>query len=363
MTQSIAIIGGGIAGLAFAVYYKRMGKRVDIYERSTKSGREGLGFIMLENGLQAMAGLGLKTQAIAAGFPIEQCNIVDDSGQLLIEQGLEGSFGITRKSFVDVLLSEIPSDWLHFGCEFSHFEWHEGHNNTAKAAVFKDGLRVEADLFIGSDGAGSLVRKQIFPDAQRSNVKCNELVSIVKDPELVKQLNQTFVKYKSLDGGLAVGTVPASSDCVVWFVQFSAERYGELLSQVDYQTFAQELVGAWPEPIAALIESTDFSRSYLAMSAYLVPIERFHKDNVVLMGDAAHALLPFTSQGVNSAIEDAIELAKTIVQAKPGYYAVALEHYSVMRKVVVNQYLEQGIALQDEFLSPHQSEQKIPFAF
>lgn len=363
MTQRIAIIGGGIAGLAFAVYYKKLGGRVDIYERSAKSGREGLGFIMLENGLKAMEGLGLREEAVKAGFPIEQCNIVDDEGQLLIEGGLEGSFGITRKNFVDVLLNEIPADWMHFDHEFSHFEWHEDESQGAKAAIFANGNRVEADFFIGSDGAGSPTRRQIFPEATRSDVKCKELVSIVDDPALVKELNQTFVKYKSLLGGLAVGTMPAGDDTVVWFVQFSAERYDNLLEQTDYRTFARELVGSWPEPIHNLIEKTDFSRSYLALSAYLNPMPRYHKGNVALMGDAAHALLPFTSQGVNSAIEDAIELANSLKDIRPGYGAVALEHYSVVRKAVVEKYLDQGIALQEEFLSPHQSEQKIPFAF
>lgn len=362
--QRIAIIGGGIAGLAFAVYYRKLGGRVDIYERSVKSGREGLGFIMLENGLKAMEGLGLREQVIKAGFPIEHCNIVDDAGQMLIEESLEGSFGITRKNFVDVLLDEIPADWMHFDHEFSHFEWHDDdQTNGAKAAVFANGNRVEADFFIGSDGAGSPTRRQIFPDATRSEVKCKELVSIVDDPELVKELNQTFVKFKSLDGGLAVGTVPAGEDTVVWFIQFSAERYDNLLEQTDYRTFARELVGSWPEPIQRLIEKTDFSRTYLALSAFLNPIDRYHKGNVALMGDAAHALLPFTSQGVNSAIEDAIELANTLKNVRPGYGPMALEHYSVVRKTVVEQYLAQGIALQDEFLSPHQPEQKIPFAF
>ena len=362
--QRIAIIGGGVAGLAFAVYYKRLGGRVDIYESSAKSGHEGLGFILLKNGLKAMESLGLGQQVIDVGFLIKHCSIVDDTGRSLMEQGLQNCFGITRKAFIDLLLNEIPTNWLHFNYEFSHFKWHENPALAAKAAVFKNGEQVEADLFIGSDGAGSSMRKQIFPEARRSNVKCKELVSMINNPALVQQLNQTFIKYKSLKGGLAVGIVPASQDTVLWFVQFSVDCYNKnLLIQADYKTFVRKLVGNWPQPIQNLIETTNFSCSYLRMSAYLIPLHRFYKNNVVLIGDAAHALSPFTSQGVSSAIEDAIELTKTIENKKFGCYELAFENYSVIRQATVNQYVDQGIVLQEEFLSPHQPEQKLPFAF
>ncbi|MET1255549.1 FAD-dependent oxidoreductase [Aliikangiella maris] len=369
MAQKIAIIGGGIAGLAFAVYYQSLGGEVDIYERSSKSGREGLGFIMLENGLNAMQGLGLRNHVKHNGFPVEHCHIRDNFNNLLINQSLPGSYGITRKAFVDILLEKLPQDRIHFDYEFSHFEWQGDNSNStnqsseARCAVFTNGKKVSADLFIGSDGAGSPVRKQIFPQATRSSVKCKELVSVVKAPDLVSQMNQTFTKYKSLDGGLAVGTVATSEDTIVWFIQFSTEKYDEQLAQLDKQSFAETLVGDWPPLIQSLIRQTDFNQSYLALSAHLNPIEQFFAGNVVLMGDAAHALLPFTSQGVNSAIEDAIELARTLQNTKAGYSAVALAHYSSVRRNIVNQYLAQGIALQEEFLAPHQADQKIPFAF
>ncbi|WP_105258489.1 MULTISPECIES: FAD-dependent oxidoreductase [unclassified Pseudoalteromonas] len=362
MKPNIAIIGGGIAGLAFAIYYKKLGGRVDIYERSPLSGREGLGFIMLENGVKAMAQLGLDEQAAKVGYPVELCNIVDDEGNLLIEETLKGSYGVTRKAFLDVLLNEIPAEWLHFDHQFSHFEWHQ--DGSAKLACFTNGEKIAADYFLGCDGGRSAVRAQIFPEAKRSDIKVKELVSIVNSPELVQLLENKFVKYKHLDGGLAVGMVPADEQSVVWFVQYDCERFDILdVSDSGKQHFAERLVGQWPDPIKALIKLTDFSQSHIWNTCYLLPLERFHKHNVVLLGDAAHALLPFTSQGVNSAIEDAIELAKIFESSVAGFDVTALEHFSVMRKSVVANYLNQGLALQQEFLAPHHHEQKIPFAF
>jgi len=362
MLKNIAIIGGGIAGLAFAVYYKKLGGRADIYERSPISGREGLGFIMLENGLKAMSSLGLLTNVSQAGYPLESCSILDSNENTLINETLIGSYGITRKAFVEVLLAQIPSQWLHFDHSFSHFIFDD--EGYAKTAIFDNKLSISADLFLGCDGGNSAVRAQIKPNAVRSKIKVQELVSIVENPLLVTAMDHRFTKYKCLNGGLAAGVVPASKNSLVWFIQFDVNKYDLSDSSVQGKiNFANNTLHHWPNPIQQLIKCTDFSRSHIAKSSYLEPLERYHRNNVVLLGDAAHALLPFTSQGVNAAIEDAIELAKILSKSKKGFLNVALEHYSVMRKPILEQFLRQGIALQEEFLLPHKANQKIPFAF
>lgn len=362
MIKRIAIIGGGIAGLAFAVHYKKLGGRADIYERSHQSGREGLGFMMLENGIEALTQLGLYQSMVEGGYPINHCQILDTDSNVLISEPLKGSFGVTRKAFIDSILSEIPEDWLHFDHKFSHFEWGEG--GDAKAAIFEDGQRVEADIFLGCDGGRSLVRQQIFPNAQRSDIRVKELVSIIKSPTLVSGLKHQFIKYKQLEGGLAAGVMPADQEHIVWFIQYDSHKY-----QIKAEThqakrqFALETVGNWPSIIGNLINLTNFDNSHIWKTSYLIPLERFYHQNVVLLGDAAHALLPFTSQGVNSAIVDAMMLSELLINSQQGFTVTALEHFSASRSKVVNKYLEQGIALQEEFLQPHHHQQKIPFAF
>ncbi|WP_341503952.1 NAD(P)/FAD-dependent oxidoreductase [Gallaecimonas sp. GXIMD4217] len=355
----IAIIGGGIAGLAFAVRIRQLGGRVDIYERASLSGREGLGFIMLENGLAAMDKLGLADAVRATGFALDDCLIQASDGQPLRREELTDSYGLARKAFVDVLLNQIPRDWLHFDHRFSHFDF-DGQGR-ALAAHFDNGARVEADWFLGCDGGRSQVRRQIFPDASRSEVRVKELVSIIRDPALVARVGRRFVKTKRLEGGLAVGMVPASQDTLIWFLQFDSHRFD--LSDTSFaakKAFALELVADWPQPIGELIEATNFDQSHLWQTCYLHPLKQFCRRNVVLLGDAAHALLTFTSQGVNSAIEDAALLAQIWTE---GFHEEHLDFYCQMRRQAVAPFLKQGIALQDEFLSEHDHDQKIPFAF
>lgn len=362
MQQRIAIIGGGIAGLAFAVYYKKLGGRVDIYERSALSGREGLGFIMLENGLNALNQLGMLDKTRNCGYTLSGCNIRDQHNTNLQSHALPNSFATTRKAFIDCLLSQIPAQWLHFNYQFSHFEFEP--DGRASTAVFEGNKRIQADIFLGCDGGRSKVRQQIFPTAQASHGKVNELVSIIDDVNLVKDLNRHFVKYKLQEGGLAVGMVPASSERIVWFIQFDNQKYqltGQ--NQSDMWQFAQQTVGHFPKPVQHLIKYTDFNCSHLWQTRYLEPIAQYFHRNIVLLGDAAHALLPFTSQGVNSAMVDAIELASSLIDINAELVPLALAQYSKKRKLLADCYLSQGIVLQDEFLQCHHHEQKVPFAF
>jgi len=362
MTQRIAIIGGGVAGLAFAIYYKQLGGRVDIYERSGLSGREGLGFVMLENGMDAMQLLQLQEQVAKAGYPLEHCFIKNPCGDELLNESLPNSYGMARKAFVDTLLEQIPAEWIHFNHQFSHFEWDQQGN--AKSAVFTNGNKIAADIFIGCDGGRSRVRKQIFPDAERSEIRVKELVSIVKCPEFIKSLDHSFVKYKSLDGGLAVGMVPADKESLIWFVQYDSHKYDIVNDSIEAKkAFAQALVGNWCSPIPQLIELTDYQKSHVWNTCYLKPLDRFYHKNVVLLGDAAHALLTFTSQGINSAVEDAVELATSIYRQDPIFCHQTITEFSTKRRSTVLQYLQQGIALQNEFLQAHCQHQKIPFAF
>jgi 2-polyprenyl-6-methoxyphenol hydroxylase-like FAD-dependent oxidoreductase len=362
MQPRIVVIGGGIAGLAFALCYKKLGGRVDIYERSPCSGREGLGFIMLENGLNALTHLNLLEQTQKAGFALSSCEIRDNQNNLLKNQSLPNSFGTTRKAFVDCLLAEIPADWLHFGYQFSHFNFNA--DGSAQAAVFSNGEAIPADIFLGCDGGRSQVREQIFPQAPTSAGKVTELVSILDAPDLVKQFGKKFTKFKQQQGGLATGFLPTDHNKIVWFIQFDSEKYHLIdNSYTSKWLFAQEKVGHWPNPIQYLINHTDFKNSHLWQTRYLMPLTRYYKQNIVLLGDAAHVLLPFTSQGVNSAIVDAIELAGLLNKIDSSSLAGALNQFTAKRKPISDAYLKQGIVLQEEFLQPHHAQQKVPFAF
>ena len=79
----------------------------------------------------------------------------------------------------------------------------------------------------------------------------------------------------------------------------------------------------------------------------------FYRDNVVLIGDAAHTFLTFTSQGVNSALEDAVALTDAL--ADHGLEASAdrcLAGFDRERRGVLGKYIQSGRQLRERFLDP-----------
>src|SRR5262249_30001821 len=103
----------------------------------------------------------------------------------------------------------------------------------------------------------------------------------------------------------------------------------------------------------SLLAATDFSRVHLwrPIDTDLVPC--FHRGNVVLVGDAAHPFSPFTSQGVSSAIADAVALARELEGARsPGDLEHALTRYSTVRHQECAPFLAKGRELSERFLEP-----------
>ncbi len=97
-------------------------------------------------------------------------------------------------------------------------------------------------------------------------------------------------------------------------MQFEGERASEreLAGVAERKAFVTEMLDGWPEPIAEVLDATDFGRAFVWNARDLDPLPALSRDNVVLVGDAAHLTLPFTSQGATSALSDAVTLVDAL---------------------------------------------------
>ena len=105
--------------------------------------------------------------------------------------------------------------------------------------------------------------------------------------------------------------------------------------------------------IQEVVQATNFDRSYLWATRDLLPLDDLMRGNLVLIGDAAHACLPFTSQGANGALVDAALLAKLLVNAsRKEDLGVAFQAYSRQRRARNHLIFAEGRRLRDAFLEP-----------
>ena len=124
------------------------------------------------------------------------------------------------------------------------------------------------------------------------------------------------------------------------------------------RSFARKLAGDWASPIPHLLQVTNFSRVHLWQPVDTDLVPQFHHGNLALVGDAAHPLSPFTSQGVSSAISDAVVLAREVESSLTADgLSPALERYSAERRQQCQPFVAKGRALMQRFLEPLAQEQ------
>jgi 2-polyprenyl-6-methoxyphenol hydroxylase-like FAD-dependent oxidoreductase len=149
---------------------------------------------------------------------------------------------------------------------------------------------------------------------------------------------------------------------IVWYLQFDSTRFpltpevmlGDAAgASAARRAFIEKLVGNWGHPVPSVLANTDFSRVHLWRPIETDLVPQFHRGNMVLVGDAAHPLSPFTSQGVSSAIADAVVLAAEIDGLEStADLAQALSRYSLRRREQCVPYVAQGRELVQHFLEP-----------
>ena len=351
--MDIAVFGAGAGGLMTAITLCAHGHRCRIYERSRQSHEAGMGFILMTEGQSLMRRYGVRLATV----PLKFYCCRNSAGEILMKEPMpEGAGGIRRRDLISSLLAALPAQTtLTYGAELDKLEFDpEDRVVRAQVASGAGPTSIQADLFVASDGVHSRARHALFPQWHTSPAPVMEIVGRVSCKQAIEWADGNFNKFHALDGGLAFGIVPVEADHVVWYMQFDARRFApprEIEGPEAYRAFVRNLAGDWGHPIPSLIECTDFAQVHLwrHLTGDLVPY--FHRKNLVLVGDAAHPLSPFTSQGVSSAIADAHALALALAE-EPDMQR-ALERYSRERRDLCVPFIEKGLELTREFLAPH----------
>jgi 2-polyprenyl-6-methoxyphenol hydroxylase-like FAD-dependent oxidoreductase len=348
------LLGGGVAGCALAAALRgsRLGDDPLVVERRLATTPAGMGFLLLENGIRALEQIAPEVEWRRTGQSIERLRLRAADGADIDAPRIEPALCVSRTKFLALLRSAT-----------GNAKWIEGKAvvdlardplGTYSQARCDDGSSIEGNAFFGCDGAASRVRTMAFPHAQLGEVVVQEIVSTAYAPTLARGLGSTFHKFHSKDGGLAVGLLAESDHSIVWFVQFDSRRHDAPHKDgPSIARFVYERLRGWSAEVLAAISATDFDRSHIWPTRDLLPLEDIHRDNLALLGDAAHACLPFTSQGANGALEDAAALQRLLAQTKSqDELRAALPIYSALRRHQRRRLFDEGRRLRDAFLSP-----------
>ncbi|MFM7320169.1 MAG: FAD-dependent oxidoreductase [Armatimonadota bacterium] len=356
------VLGGGIAGLAAAHRLIALDWSVSVVEPDIARARPGHAFIVQENGIRALATLGIGTTGRLPGSALDGFDVCAPSGAPLRTESLGRARGILRKDCVDALAAPLAHriDWIP-----GRSAGLAARPNGTYAACLADGSVRDADLIVAADGVGSTTRAALFPHARLTPVRVVERVFPVSDPIVREWLGDRCAKFEEPDGGLALGLVPCGPDRVSCYTQRCAHA-----DALDPRSHApgpllRALFGAWHPIVVRVLEAAHFRELHRWPTTDLDPLPRHHAGNVVLIGDAAHPMLPFTSQGVNAALEDALSLGAVLgsVDSDTARLPEALEAHSATRVATIAPVVLAGRRLREHFLDPssHQGDPPVPF--
>jgi len=328
--QRIGIIGGGIGGVALATSLLQRGFEVRLFERAKGFGEVGAGIQMTPNAVKVMKALGLLDRMLEAGFlphALVGRNWRSARGNFrtplkgVCEQLYDAPFiHIHRADLHHILAAGIPDDVPRFGVSCTGVQ----QQKAGAVATFSDGSAFEADLIVGADGVRSAIRTALFGAEEprftghmcyRAVVPVGGLVDFVSpDTSFWLGPNGHIVTYY-VRGGTAVNIV-AVAETANWV----EESWNAVSSK-------EEMLGAfrgWHRNVETLFQRVDEVYKWGLFDRD--PMTQWSKGRVTLLGDAAHPMLPFLSQGAAMAIEDAYVLAASLA-AHGSDIASALRDY------------------------------------
>lgn len=341
------IIGGGIAGAALAIYLQKRGCPVVIAERLSTRNRVGHGFMVHTEAIGILNELN-GGDAVLPGESIRQFRLMRPDGITLREEILDSWSCMRRDQLMDYLTGQLAEGSLLQGMQFSGFI---RDNRRVVAAEFEGGHREEGDIFVGADGARSMVRQQLFGKTIHSPVRVKEVVGVCSYPSLAKQYAHTFLKFQHADYGLSFGMIPTGPKDFVWFMQYDPTM-GDVIGEGSeaIAAFCRGKLQGFPDPVGELLSHVDFRNSYVWHTQDFNPLPAFHQQNVVLLGDAAQQVLPFTSAGTSNALLGAKVLAEGLAAfADP---QMAFRAYYEQRAFHVKNHVQLGREMSRTFLHP-----------
>ncbi|MFM1653333.1 FAD-dependent monooxygenase [Brevibacillus sp. B_LB10_24] len=334
----VGIIGGGIGGVALARALWQRGISFRLFEQAAEFREVGAGIQMTPNAVKVLKSLGLADEMKRVGFlPEAMVGRGWETGEELFRTPLKDTFvqlfgapyyHVHRADLHSILTEGLPEECITF-----HVRCVDVQLKGDKAvAVFDNGDEFEADLIVGADGIRSAVREGLWgkDDPAFTGHMCwRALVPVDKHPLPFVLPAVTFwfgpkahVVTYYVKGGQAVNIV-ACKETDEWVKESWTEPSSteELLKAYD----------GWHSDLIRLFERTDNSQVFKWGLYDRNPMERWSQGHATLLGDAAHPMLPYLSQGAAMAIEDAYVLAEALVHFG-GNVPLALDAYEAERR-------------------------------
>ena len=386
MSKHIVIIGGGLVGSMLSCYLAKRGHQVSVYERRPDARRAGyiggksINLALSNRGWAALDKIGMRERIEKISLPMSGRMVHNiDGTTAYIPYGKEGQaiYSVSRGDLNIELINEAeksPRVKFFFDEVCSHIDFEK---NTVQLTntVTKETTSVTADHIFGSDGAFSAVRYEMqktpqFVFSQTYETYGYKELTIPAGPNGSWHIenNTLHIWPRKSFMMIALPNIDGSFTCSL-FASYKGENgFDRLKTEKDVEDFFQ---AHFPSALKHLPNlKKDFFANPIGALVTMRCFPWVYK-NTALIGDAAHAVVPFYGQGMNCGFED-VRILDEILDATDGNWEEALNTYQYSRKpnadaianLALYNYIEmRDLSAQPEFQLRLKIEKKIAAHF
>jgi kynurenine 3-monooxygenase len=362
MTERVALIGAGLAGCLLATLLGRRGMEVTVYERrddprvtGAERGRS-INLAISARGLAALERVGLRDDALARALPMHGRMVHPPHGRQNFQpysaDGQRAINSISRSELNAALLDAAagtPGVTVRFGARLTSVDLDSGRLD------FADGTSAAADVVLACDGSYSAARREVtfrpgFTFSQDyMDHGYKELTIPARDGEFAIDPDALHIWPRGTSMMIALPNLDRSFTCTLFWPHALLESVDDPVGY--FRTHYPDVVELMPtieedyrlNPVGSLVTVRCWPWVHHGSAATLA-----------LVGDAAHAIVPFFGQGANCALEDCIEVDEQL--ARYGSWRDALAAYQDARKAncdtIAELALENFTEMSDRVNSP-----------
>jgi 2-polyprenyl-6-methoxyphenol hydroxylase-like FAD-dependent oxidoreductase len=345
---NVAIVGGGICGLALALNLHRRGIGCRVYERVPEIKPLGVGITLLPHAMRELTALGLGEQLLAAGIENRESCFFNRFGQLIYKEprGKYAGYDVPEvgihRGRLHVILATAVRDRLSPDAILTDHECaglvqdEQGVTLHFRETSSGRGLdSVRASVVIACEGINSAIRKQYYPDDKLAFAGINSWRGITRRKPILD--GKTYMRIGSIRTGKIViypivdNVDEEGNQLINWMADihrdtFEQNDWNKAGNLADFLPVYENWNFDWLD-VAQMIRDSHQILEYPMVDKD--PIDTWTFDRVTLAGDAAHPMYPRGSNGAAQSLIDARTLADAL-QSQPDA-RTALKAYETTR--------------------------------
>jgi len=364
--MNIAIVGGGIAGLSFALGLHKRGIDCDVFEAVTDIKEIGVGITLLPHAMRELAELGLQDALEAVGIENLESVFYTQHGQYVYKEARGRHAGYTlpeigihrgklHRILFDAAVNRLGADKVHTGMRCSAFSQNDhGVEIEFSNAHTQTSIKVQAQIAVACDGVNSVIRTQMHPQDALCFAGINTWRGVTVHPPIL-----TGKSY------LRIGTVEVGKMVIYPIIDNVDGKGSQLINWVAELQKPNAAMNDWNRPgdpavcaeifkdwtfdflnVPELILKADKVFEYPMVDKNALPF--WTQGRVTLMGDAAHPMYPRGSNGSAQALIDARTLADQLAQHTDP--KEALKAYEILRLAPTAKVVETNRNVPPDFI-------------